>query len=158
MSEDKATPRPWKIDQESRRAMNEHKATGQRAAHGYTFGYTESLFRIIENANLDGQRHAYWTALMKLTSSTFAETVDWLKQQIKDDQPVKDATETKMKTPCGTDVHYIDDGVYAEFDGYGVWLLANSHDKPTDKIYLEPYVLETIWRMLKTGGLTTEEE
>jgi len=63
-----------------------------------------------------------------------------------------------MKTSYGTDVHYIGEGVYAEFDGYGVWLLANSHDKPTDKIYLEPYVLETIWRMLKTGGATTEEK
>ena len=50
------------------------------------------LLRIIENANLDGQRHAYWTALTKMTSSTFAETVDWLNQQIKDNPPVKDAT------------------------------------------------------------------
>jgi len=50
------------------------------------------MLRIIENANLDGQRHAYWTALMKLTSSTFAETVDWLKEQIAANPPVKDAT------------------------------------------------------------------
>lgn len=39
---------------------------------------------------------------------------------------------------------YIGDGVYAIFDGYGIWLHANSHDSPTDKIYLEPQVLEAL--------------
>ena len=57
--------------------------------------FSGRLLRIIENANQDGQRHAYWIALMKLTSSTFAETVDWLKQQINDKPPVKDATKSE---------------------------------------------------------------
>jgi hypothetical protein len=32
------------------------------------------------------------------------------------------------------------DGVYVKYDGYGLWLHANSHAAPTDKIYLEPNV------------------
>lgn len=36
---------------------------------------------------------------------------------------------------------YLGDGLYAIFDGFGIWLHANSHDKPTDKVYLEPNVL-----------------
>ena len=39
---------------------------------------------------------------------------------------------------------YIGDGVYAIFDGYGIWLHANHHEHPTDKIYLEPIILERI--------------
>jgi hypothetical protein len=39
---------------------------------------------------------------------------------------------------------YLGDGVYAIYDGFGIWLHANSHDKPTDKIYLEPNVLQAI--------------
>lgn len=35
---------------------------------------------------------------------------------------------------------YIGDGVYAGFDGFGIWLYANSHYEPTDRIYLEPQV------------------
>lgn len=41
---------------------------------------------------------------------------------------------------------YIGDGVYAEWDGYHVILRANDHRDThcTDKIYLEPGVLERI--------------
>ena len=39
---------------------------------------------------------------------------------------------------------YLGDGVYAKFDGYGVWLLANSHEYPTDEIYIEPSVLRAL--------------
>lgn len=41
---------------------------------------------------------------------------------------------------------YIGDGVYAEFDGYGIWLRANDHRDHlcTDKIYIEPDVLESL--------------
>jgi hypothetical protein len=35
---------------------------------------------------------------------------------------------------------YLGDGVYALFDGYGIWLHANDHLTPTDRIYLEPEV------------------
>lgn len=37
---------------------------------------------------------------------------------------------------------YLGDGVYAIFDGFGIWLHANSHSEPTDRIYLEPNVLQ----------------
>ena len=39
---------------------------------------------------------------------------------------------------------YLGDGVYAMSDGYGIWLHANSHDHPTDKIYLEPSVVSSL--------------
>jgi len=39
---------------------------------------------------------------------------------------------------------YLGDGVYAIFDGYGVWLHANDHKYPTDKIYLEPKILAAL--------------
>lgn len=39
---------------------------------------------------------------------------------------------------------YLGDGVYAIFDGYGIWLHANHHEHPTDKVYLEPEVLESL--------------
>ena len=39
---------------------------------------------------------------------------------------------------------HIGDGVYVNFDGFGVWLHANSHDNPTDKIYLEPQILDSL--------------
>ena len=41
---------------------------------------------------------------------------------------------------------YIGDGVYVEFDGYGIWLKVNDHEFPTDKVYLEPTVLEALNR------------
>jgi hypothetical protein len=37
---------------------------------------------------------------------------------------------------------YIGDGVYVEFDGYGIWLRANV--PTTDEIYLEPSVLRAL--------------
>ena len=39
---------------------------------------------------------------------------------------------------------YLGDGVYAIFDGYGIWLHANDHEHPTDKVYLEPQVLQAL--------------
>ena len=44
---------------------------------------------------------------------------------------------------------YIGDGVYAIFDGYGIWLHANSPDNPTDKIYLEPGVYQSLLDFVK---------
>ena len=43
-------------------------------------------------------------------------------------------------------VRYIGDGVYAQFDGGGFWLLANSHTDPTDRVYLEFGVLDALER------------
>jgi len=39
---------------------------------------------------------------------------------------------------------YLGDGVYATYDGWGIWLKANSHLNPTDKIYLEPSVFKAL--------------
>jgi len=36
---------------------------------------------------------------------------------------------------------YIGDGVYASFDGFGIWLTAENGMEATDAIYLEPAVL-----------------
>ena len=39
---------------------------------------------------------------------------------------------------------YLGDGVYAIYDEFGIWLHANDHLDPTDKIYLEPAVLRAL--------------
>lgn len=44
---------------------------------------------------------------------------------------------------------YCGDGVYAIFDGMGIWLHANDHKEPTDRIYLEPGVLNNLIRFAK---------
>jgi len=49
----------------------------------------------------------------------------------------------------GKPASYLGDGVYALFDGYGIWLHANDHKNPTDKVYLEPSVLESLNRFAK---------
>lgn len=51
---------------------------------------------------------------------------------------------------------YLGDGVYAEFDGFGIWLRANDHRDGlcTDKIYIEPSVLESLvgfYKRMKNG-------
>ena len=42
------------------------------------------------------------------------------------------------------EVDYMGDGVYVEFDGFGIMLKANDHLNPTDEIYLEPEVLDKV--------------
>ena len=50
-----------------------------------------------------------------------------------------------MSTPILED--YIGDGVYVESDNYGgIWIKANHHEHPTDKVYLEPSVFEALLR------------
>lgn len=39
---------------------------------------------------------------------------------------------------------YIGDGVYAKFDGYGVWLYTSDGVTVTNEIYLEPSVFATL--------------
>ena len=39
---------------------------------------------------------------------------------------------------------HIGDGVYIGYDGFGFWLHANNHEDPTDRIYLEPSVIEAL--------------
>jgi len=41
---------------------------------------------------------------------------------------------------------YLGDGLYAIHDGYGIWLHANDHLCPTDKVYLEPAVFQSLVR------------
>lgn len=43
---------------------------------------------------------------------------------------------------------YIGDGVYAEFDGFGIWLRTGDHrdDYCDNKVYLEPDVLDSLNR------------
>jgi hypothetical protein len=48
--------------------------------------------------------------------------------------------------------NYLGDGVYADFDGYQIELKANSHDNPTDVIYLEPSVFESLLRYARRMG------
>ena len=42
------------------------------------------------------------------------------------------------------ETQYLGDGVYAIFDGYAIWLHANDHANPTDKICLEPEVMANL--------------
>jgi len=44
---------------------------------------------------------------------------------------------------------YLGDGVYALWDGFGVWLHVGSHDAPTDKVYLEPAVIADLMRFYR---------
>ena len=44
---------------------------------------------------------------------------------------------------------YLGDGLYAEYDGFGIWLKANHHLHPTDKVYLEPSVYESLTRFVE---------
>ncbi len=44
---------------------------------------------------------------------------------------------------------YIGDGVYVEFDGYGIILKANDFYCPTDTIHLEPRVLSILLQFAK---------
>lgn len=44
--------------------------------------------------------------------------------------------------------HYLGDGVYAAFDGFGVWLTAEDGLQATDAIYLEPDMVEALARFM----------
>ncbi len=48
---------------------------------------------------------------------------------------------------------YIGDGVYTLYDGYGIWLHANDHRDPTDRVYLEPSILKALNRFAKRMGM-----
>ena len=55
-------------------------------------------------------------------------------------------------------IEYLGDGVYAAHDGFGLWVLANDHQKPTDKIYLELPILEALNRFAAKVGMTAPRE
>ena len=47
---------------------------------------------------------------------------------------------------------YLGDGVYVEFDGYCIWLLANDPDSPSDRICLEPTVFNALIEFVRKAG------
>jgi len=51
---------------------------------------------------------------------------------------------------------YIGDGVYAEYDGYGIWLKANI--PTTDEIYLEPEVIKALNKFYKSKCEEKEDD
>lgn len=53
---------------------------------------------------------------------------------------------------------YLGDGVYAEFDGYGITLRTANHEDHLcdDKIYLEPDVFKSLYDFVK--NVTKEKE
>lgn len=53
---------------------------------------------------------------------------------------------------------YLGDGVYAQFDGYHIWLLVGSHDYPTDKVAIEPEVFLALTSFAKKVGMAPRED
>jgi hypothetical protein len=53
---------------------------------------------------------------------------------------------------------YYGDGVYAKPDQYGIWLHANDHKNPTDKIYLEWYVYDSLTKAINQLMNISEKE
>lgn len=53
---------------------------------------------------------------------------------------------------------HLGDGLYARFDGYQVYLMANSHVNPTDQVALDPYVLRAFLAWVTKLNEETEEE
>jgi len=53
---------------------------------------------------------------------------------------------------------YLGDGVYAVYDGCRVTLLANDFQNPSDKIYLEPEVLEALNNFVSTQKMFREAQ
>jgi len=44
---------------------------------------------------------------------------------------------------------YLGDGAYAMYDGYSIWLLANDHKNPSDKVCLELSVFRNLLQFAK---------
>ena len=56
------------------------------------------------------------------------------------------------------EVDYIGDGVYVRYDGFGITLMANHHEHPTDQVYLEPEVLDALNRFAVAVGINKKAE
>ena len=41
-------------------------------------------------------------------------------------------------------ISYLGDGLYCLFDGYQIELRANDPKKPTDRVFLDPYVMNAL--------------
>ena len=48
---------------------------------------------------------------------------------------------------------YIGDGVYVDYDGWGITLRANDYDFPTDTIYIELSVLRALNNFARRVGM-----
>lgn len=44
---------------------------------------------------------------------------------------------------------HLGDGLYAEWDGYYLKLMANDPNDPTDTVYLEDYVIDALLRFIE---------
>ena len=53
---------------------------------------------------------------------------------------------------------YLGDGVYAIYDGNGIILHANDLDNPTDRIYLESFVIANLNKFVKRIADKVQEE
>lgn len=53
---------------------------------------------------------------------------------------------------------YLGDGVYVNFDGYGLTLKANDHKNPTDTVYLDPSVYAALLRFVERVKQTTNNK
>jgi hypothetical protein len=53
---------------------------------------------------------------------------------------------------------YLGDGVYAEFDGYHIWLITSDGIEDTNKIALEPQVLSALKRYVDRVANGDEDE
>lgn len=57
----------------------------------------------------------------------------------------------RMLEPPPSNSTYIGDAVFAEYDGFGIWLRTGHHrdERCTHRIYLEPKVLDNLVRFYK---------
>lgn len=53
---------------------------------------------------------------------------------------------------------YLGDGLYADFDGYQIKLMANSYEFPTDTVYLDPNVTEALLKYIDKVNKELEEK
>ena len=68
------------------------------------------------------------------------------------DEMEKELRRLEMEMTIGNS-EYIGDGVYAGYDGMGIWLHVGSHDDPTDKVYLEDMVFFQLIDFAKRVGM-----
>ena len=61
-----------------------------------------------------------------------------IKQRVEDMQMIKNIPHS-----------YLGDGLYVKWDNGGLWLMANHHETPTDKVFLEPEVYEALLRFVE---------
>lgn len=50
------------------------------------------------------------------------------------------------------EVIHLGDGAYLKFDGYGFEVMANHHEHPSDRVYLEPFAAKELVNAI-TGTL-----